>query len=186
VIRHALEAIKPSNTTRLAALVLEDLEIAAYGAPGMPFDAAPFALDGALLLYPGSGVPARTVVSSVPRGAPVTLVVPDGNWSQTRRMVRRLCDRMTLRRLSIELPTDSRSAHPRMRAVGDRPDASCSTIEALAEALALLEGERGDTIRAALRGAYEQMVRATLSSRGHTARNPAQNVGGAESGLTRC
>lgn len=160
IVRHVREAEKPSNTARLASLMLENCEIVPYGAEGQPFDPAGRALEGAYLLYPGSAAPPPP---PAPPGTPRTLVVPDGNWSQARRMARRLADRVPMKRLSLDgVPAD----RVRLRHEA-RPD-TCSTIEAIADALALLEGEAGAHIAAVLHDAYTQMTHNSLKVRGRS------------------
>jgi len=129
IVRHHLEQFRSSNSGRLANLALPNSVIVNHGGIGGP--AALPDLDGAWLLFP-EGEP-RT---RAPEPPPKQLIVLDATWSQARRMYRKL-DR--LRGLPmLRLPEGAR-ANARFRAA---PSADrVSTIEAIAAALRLLEGD---------------------------------------------
>jgi DTW domain-containing protein YfiP len=78
--------------------------------------------------------PANRVTIPVPR--PARLVVPDGSWRQARRIIARFPEVQQLPRFSLPPPE---ATQRRMR----RPPLAegMSTIEAVARALAVLEGE---------------------------------------------
>ncbi|MBX3156244.1 MAG: DTW domain-containing protein [Deltaproteobacteria bacterium] len=123
IVRHPAERHRSSNSGRLAHLALTNSVLVEYRAP-MP------ELDGAWLLYP-EGPPCL----AAPEPPPRQLVVLDGTWSQARRMFRKLAP---LRGLPIlRLPEGARA--PRMREAPS-PD-RVSTIEAIARALRVLEGD---------------------------------------------
>jgi DTW domain-containing protein YfiP len=126
IVRHHLERFRSSNSGRLAQLALERCEIVEHG--GNAGVAKLPALAGACLLYP-LGSPA------VPEPPPSQIVVLDATWSQARRMYRKLDG---LRGLPIwRLPDAAMPA--RMR---EAPAAGfVSTIEAIAGALAVLDGD---------------------------------------------
>jgi len=86
-----------------------------------------------VLLYPGEG--AIDITRSPPPG-PVTLVVVDGTWSQTKKVVRTNPLLAALPRYAFVPPQPSEY---RIRKEPD--DASVATIEALVHALTALEGE---------------------------------------------
>lgn len=86
-----------------------------------------------ILLYPGRG--AIDIMRSPPPG-PVTLVVVDGTWSQTKKVVR---TNPTLAALPRYAFTPPRPSEYRIRKEPD--DASVATIEALVHALTALEGD---------------------------------------------
>ena len=152
VLRHNKEAHKSTNTARLAALALPRCHILPYGAPGRPFDASGLDAPGTWLLFPEAPPP--------PEGTPPPerLVVLDGNWTQARRMYHRLPE---LRRLpGLGLPHPDPEARRLRRA--PHPE-SMSTLEAMAAALALLEG--GHVARPLL-ALHELMIERVLQSRG--------------------
>ena len=128
IIRHHTERFRSSNSGRLAHLALPNSVIHDYGGPIGTAQVPP--LDPrAWLLWP-EGEPTLEVTDP-----PEQLVVLDATWSQARRMYRKLPVRgMRLLRLP-EAPMPE----ARMRA-SPAPD-RVSTIEAIARALRLLEGE---------------------------------------------
>jgi DTW domain-containing protein YfiP len=152
LIRHHKEKEKSTNTARIAALALARCQLRPYGAPGEPFDGSELKAADTWLLFPGTQPPAP--------GAPLPrrLVVVDGNWSQARRMVHRVPALRVLPSLTLPPPApDSR----RLR----RPPhpEGMSTLEAIAGALALLEGEE---VARPLYELNERMIDRVLESRG--------------------
>lgn len=131
VIRHVREEDKLSNSVRVAALALPSLRVHRYGVEGPRFDAQALLGEGTALLYPLEEGALVADPASVRR-----LVVPDGTWAQSRRMVRRVPGLLELPRLHLpELPP----ARSRLR----RPTTpeGMATLEALAAAVGLLEDE---------------------------------------------
>jgi DTW domain-containing protein YfiP len=122
IVRHAMERWKPSNTARLAALALPDSRIVEYGLADRA--EPPIPTDDAVLLWPEGDPDARAG----------TLVVVDGSWSQARRMVQRVPALRRLPRLSLPPPP------PRDRLRREHLAEGMSTLEAIARALAHLEG----------------------------------------------
>lgn len=89
-----------------------------------------------ILLYPGEG--AIDIVAHPPPG-PVTLVVIDGTWSQTKKVLRENPILAALPRYAFVPPAPSEYR------IRKEPDfASVATIEALVHALAALEGPTAD------------------------------------------
>jgi DTW domain-containing protein YfiP len=137
VLLHRLEAPKTTNTGRMAALAL-GARLERWGEIDRSRPTLP---DGELLvLFPLDD--ARPLVpADAERRA--TLVVPDGNWPQARKIARRvLADagaRATPVRLTGERPSGYALRHTR------RQDAT-STLEAIAHALRVLEGPRGEEV----------------------------------------
>lgn len=152
VIRHNKEKEKSTNTARMAALALSRCQVLTYGAPGQPFDASVLEGPDTWLLFPDAQVPA-------PRAAaPQRLVVLDGNWGQARRMLQRV---PALRRLpGLALPPPP--PHTRRLRRPPNPE-GMSTLEAMAGAVALLEGEE---LARHLYTLHELMIDRVLASRG--------------------
>ena len=124
IVRHRLEKFRSSNTGRLAHLALSNSEIVEQGAAIPP-------LAGAWLLFP-EGEP----IAATPVPPPAQLVVLDATWSQARRMYRKLA---ALRGLPILRLPDAPMPVARLR---ESPGPGrVSTIEAIARALRLLEGD---------------------------------------------
>jgi DTW domain-containing protein YfiP len=134
IVRHFSEQSRSSNSGRLAHLALPNSETIDHNAiddAGRCVPAVLPPLDGAWLLYPAG--PPRT---TRPEPPPKQLVVLDATWAQTRRMYRKLD---ALRGLpTLRLP-DAPMAAARLRA--SPGPGQVSTIEAIARALRLLEGE---------------------------------------------
>jgi tRNA-uridine aminocarboxypropyltransferase len=126
LVRHASERERLSNTARWAALAL-GAEIVEHGLPGPPLDDAPLRAARARVLFPSPHPE-----DASPSPAPAVLVVPDGTWSQSRRMMQRIPALRTLPRLALSGPP----AGLRLR----RPPTAhgMSTAEAIAGALAAL------------------------------------------------
>jgi DTW domain-containing protein YfiP len=128
---HRVEAQKPSNTARLAARALSRASFHVRGADA-PREPPPpegrrlvlFPAEGARPLVPGEGL----------QGDPVQLIVPDGTWSQARRMARR--DPWTLDAETVCLPEGPPTRYNLRR--NTRPEGLC-TLEAIARALAVIE-----------------------------------------------
>jgi DTW domain-containing protein len=144
IVRHRRERSRSSNSGRLAHLALPNSVIVDYGGdhPGdpqgdddrgvRPGGAAVLPpLDGAWLLFP-AGEP----VSGPPSPPPAQLVVLDATWSQARRMYRKLD---ALRGLPILRLPDTPMPAARLR--NSPAPGRVSTIEAIARALRLLEGD---------------------------------------------
>lgn len=151
VIRHALESLKTTNTARLASLILPGLRIVSWG--GIEDDAhdaiAAIPEDGAVMLYPMA--PERTASGEGAFEGPRTLIVPDGNWNQSKRIVRRLLQARPMPFFGLA-DGPARTAK-RLREpihAGQR-----STLEAIAAALGRVEDP---SIEARLLAAYDDFV----------------------------
>ncbi|HWU90069.1 MAG TPA: tRNA-uridine aminocarboxypropyltransferase [Kofleriaceae bacterium] len=131
IVRHHLERWRSSNSGRLAHLALPNSALIDHGGAGGM--AALPALDDAWLLFP-EGEPMRAPPPVPPR----QLVVLDATWSQARRMFRKLG---ALRGLPVLRLPDAPMPAARLR---ESPaPGRVSTIEAIARALRLLEGDDG-------------------------------------------
>lgn len=129
IVRHHLERWRSSNSGRLAHLALPNSEIVEHGGPAGIAALPPLA--GAWLVFP-EGEPA--VAAPVP--PPRQLVVLDATWSQARRMYRKLD---AVRGLPILRLPDAPMPAARLR---ESPaPGRVSTIEAIARALRLVEGD---------------------------------------------
>ncbi|HET7500519.1 MAG TPA: tRNA-uridine aminocarboxypropyltransferase [Kofleriaceae bacterium] len=129
IVRHHSERWRSSNSGRLAHLALPNSEIVEHGGVAGPAVLPPLA--GAWLVFP-EGAPA----TAPPVPPPGQLVVLDATWSQARRMFRKLAG---LRGLPILRLPDAPMPAARLR---ESPSPGrVSTIEAIARALRLIEGE---------------------------------------------
>lgn len=132
VVAHYIELHKTSNTSRLAALALSSATVRGRGHP-QERTAPPVPEGRRLVLYPG--VSSR-VLTAADAGDDVVLVVPDGTWTQAGRIARR--DSAALGAEQVRLPGVMQSRYTLRR--GAREGGVC-TLEAIARALSILEGE---------------------------------------------
>ncbi len=129
IVRHHLERHRSSNSGRLAHLALPNSVIVDHGGHEGP--ARLPALEGAWLLYPLGEPTVRC-----PEPAPHQLIVLDATWSQARRMYRKLGALRGLPTLCLpEAPM------PAARLRESPGPGQVSTIEAIARALRILEGD---------------------------------------------
>jgi DTW domain-containing protein YfiP len=149
IVRHHLERFRSSNSGRLANLALPNSEIIDHGGSGGPAKLRD--TEGAWLLFP-EGEPMH--VAPVP--PPKRLIVLDATWSQARRMYRKLD---VLRGVPLlRLPDDPM---PEARLRESPGPGRVSTIEAIARALRMLEG---DEVATALEQLFALAVRRAQST----------------------
>ena len=162
IIRHQWEAWKSTGTARIAGLLLANLRIVDM-APEHPepVRALLAQLSDAWLLYPGKEAAAR--LTTPPR----TLVVLDGTWRQTRKMLRRLPELSRLPRFALEAAAPA-GPHSRLR---EAPDPSArSTLESIAAALGQLHSP---TLGQHLLDLHQHFVNQTRLARGQRLSDPA-------------
>ena len=131
IVRHHWEAFKSTGTARVAALALSNLRIVDFVPENPdPTRRAIAELEDACLLYPG-GTAAERVTTP-----PKTLLLLDGTWRQTAKMLRRLPETAKLPRISLAA-APAAEARDRLR---ESPHvAARSTLESIADALFALE-----------------------------------------------
>jgi len=149
VVRHAREAMKSTGTVRVAALALPDAHVLEYGEDTEPAQSqlAPLLGPGTFLLFPAE--PSTPWDAAAVRN----LVVLDGTWRQARRMYHRLPALHALPKLA--LPPKAEKV---LRLRDSTTEGGRSTLEALADALALLEGEAVARPLHALHAEYVERV----------------------------
>lgn len=145
---HKFEQWKTTNTGWLAARATGG-EVFVRGMEQAP----PLGLTNAAVLYPSE----HAIVLS-PESGFTTLVIPDGTWSQVRRIVRREDSIAHLPHVKLAAPPPS--AYKLRR--GAR-EGGVATLEAVAHAIAALEGEAAAE---PLHRIFAVMVQRTLASRG--------------------
>lgn len=154
IVRHAREADKSTGTARIAGLALPNSALIDFGEESAPVDEALKPLvAGAWLLFPSDeeGAPA-------PVGVPQRLIVLDGTWRQTRRMLRKLPSLAGVPRFGLP----AKAAAPlRLRESSDPQNRS--TLEAIADALTVLEGAEAG---ARLQALHTLMVERVFRARG--------------------
>jgi DTW domain-containing protein YfiP len=177
LVIHRYEDRKPTNTGRLATECLANSEVIVRGHashPTPPFACAPGTQP--LFLFPHEDASPLTELAVGPR--PVTLVVPDGNWRQASKVRHRVPGLRDVPCVSLPVGAPSRY---RLRT--EAHEAGLATIEAIARALRLLEGEEGPRVQAALELVFGAMVDRTLWSRGMV--RTANVTGGIPPGVVR-
>jgi DTW domain-containing protein YfiP len=138
LVVHVYDLGRTSNTVRLLTLAVRDATLIRHGMFPTPADPASHVPAGAtpVVLFPSLGATPLTseFVASLP--SPPCLIVPDGNWRQANRMVKRLP--LLVDAVKVTLPARSfRGSALRRNHLGHH----MSTYEAVAQALAVLEGE---------------------------------------------
>jgi len=165
IIMHRREVFKPSGTSRLAGLALENCDVYLRGHEEQPLVLEDLFPDPESCLFLNLSAESHVLDAAFVAGQSFArLVVPDGSWRQARKMGRR---ESTLKRMTwVRLPPGPRS-HYLLRA---QPiSGGLATIEAIALALGILDGP---AVQDHLERVFSLMVERTLSHRFHT-RRPA-------------
>jgi DTW domain-containing protein YfiP len=136
VVMHRIEALRSTNTGRLAAAMLARATLRIRGDRDRPDEPPP--AGRRLVLFPAEGARPLTTADAADD---LVLVVPDGTWSQARRIHRR--DPCARDAETVTLPTVVTSAYALRR--NARAGGLC-TLEAIAAALAVLEGPSVATV----------------------------------------
>jgi DTW domain-containing protein YfiP len=137
VIMHAKEWRRSTNTGHLVKAAVNGSEIRLHGRVHECVSSA--GIDArspsTLVLYPGRGAEPLTAafVAALPR--PLTLLVPDGNWNQAKKMMTRVPMLGEARAVSLVGPTLDVECLRR-----NDGDERMSTFQAIAQALGALEG----------------------------------------------
>ena len=156
VVMHRRELHKPSNSGRLALMLMQNSALEIRG--GDPPDLAKHASTErrTLLLFPRDDARILTpeLLAEDPR--PVTLFVPDGTWSQARRAVNR---EPVLAAAEAVLPPPGAPTRYLLRK--EHVDGGLGTGEAIARALRILEG---DATADALERLFDLLVERTFST----------------------
>lgn len=171
ILMHTSEEALTTNTGRLAAKALPNSEIRIRGRKDQPMSSVGLVGEGrhSLLLYPSPhAVELSADFVSTLKG-PVTLIVPDGSWAQTRRIVRRETALAAIPH--VKLPTGPPSDY-RLRL--QPSEKSLCTLEAIARTLGVLESREAQARMEAL---LRVMVERTLWSRGMIAADQCTTAG---------
>ena len=164
LILHQLEDRKPSNTGRLAQRCLPNSEVVIRGnyehATTIPsWDA----VGDPVLLFPHPD--ARPLEEWRDHARPITLIVPDGTWRQAQRARRRMAG---LAAVPCALVSRDQPSNYRLRRTHD--SRRLATLEAIAEALCVLEGPAGPAARDQLLRIFDVMVERSMRLRAPVAR----------------
>lgn len=169
LVLHYREQQQTSNTGHLLHLALPNSEVRIYGDFNAPMPTEDLAPEDhqTYVLFPGPEARELSLDELRRDGRPVNLILPDGTWRQSSRMMRR-CE--PLRQLPARLlPPGPPSAYQLRRA--EQPE-RISTFEAGARALGLLEGPQ---VQGPLEEIFRVMVERSLWARN---RLPAHLVAG--------
>jgi DTW domain-containing protein YfiP len=176
LVMHRLENAKSTNTGRIATACLANSEIIVRGHDGRPSE--PLAWGDAvqpLLLFPfEDAMPIVDAARALDR-RPVVLVVPDGTWRQASKVRRRVPGVADMTCVSV-----SGEARLPVRLRAEAHAHGLSTIEAIARAMAILEGSH---VQRTLERVFRSMVERTLWTRGELA--AADVCGGIPEGAVR-
>ncbi|MBT6434361.1 MAG: DTW domain-containing protein [Deltaproteobacteria bacterium] len=137
VVLHCGELSRPSNTGHLIPLALTQARcIVRGGESGERLDAQGLLDDERrnVLLYPDPNATVLSTEFNTQDERPLTLIVPDGSWRQSRRMFCRDLGILPIERVC--LPVGELSQYELRR---QTDPAHCSTLEAVARALGVLE-----------------------------------------------
>lgn len=157
VVVHLREVVKTTNTGTVAARLVAGSSILVHGERDKPVPVPDFSGRRPLVLFPSDD--ATPLCAAHTEGEPVTLVVPDGSWSQARRMIHRIDWMKTLPRVTLP-PGGGRTGYLLRRS--DR-EGGLATMEAIARALGVLDGPEAT---ATLERVFALLVTRTLAARG--------------------
>lgn len=150
---HRQELSKPTNTGRLLLKTLSNVKTVTRAvASPEPIPLAPSSR--ALVLHPD----ARRTIAKSDASPDTVLIVPDGTWSQSRRMMAR--DPALIQAERVRLPEGPDSIYLLRKAPHE---GHLCTLEAVARALAVLEGPE---VEARLMALLRAMVTSAMKTRG--------------------
>jgi tRNA pseudouridine65 synthase len=155
LVMHASERERPTATGPLAVECLPNSALHVHGLRDQPVDLAPEFATGrrVLVLFPADDARPLDAVAADADPRPVTLVVPDGSWSQARRAARRVPGLADAERVTLPAGAPTEWG---IRA--ETKEGGLSTFEAIARSLAILEGPE---VEAAMMPAFRRMVQET-------------------------
>lgn len=157
---HYREARKPSNTGQLAARCVERGRVEIFGKRGQALE-EPSVGDGELPLLMFPDEDAAPIARYAASERPIALFVPDGNWRQASKVRRRVPGYGAMP--CVTLPEAGPTAY-RLRA--EPREGGLATLEAIARALGILEGDAGPQTERAMLAVFRVMVERTLWFRG--------------------
>jgi DTW domain-containing protein YfiP len=174
LVMHCKENNMTTNTGRLAVRKLKNSKLYLRGARDQPFELSKdqLDLDNTFVLFPSSASQVLTPEWVIGRKKPITLIVPDGSWSQATRMYRR--DKVLNSLPTVTLISQGESQY-QLRKINEAT--RVCTLEAIARAFEILEGSvNGPVVRRELERVFKIFVDRVLYSRGQ--KNINQVYGG--------
>jgi DTW domain-containing protein YfiP len=157
IVRHEREGWKSTGTARIAQLAMPNLRIVEYGEDAEPAKSAlPAEVVGAHLLFPGDD--AVTLSPAASSDEIRRLIVIDGTWRQTRKMFSKLPALHGVPKVQL-----SGGAAKVLRLRESKFEEGRSTLEAIAEAVEMLEGR---DVAAPLYALHSNYVERVFRARG--------------------
>jgi DTW domain-containing protein YfiP len=173
LVMHTKEWRRSSNTGQLLRLCTPNVKIKIHGRPGDLAGGGPGTWSDAsgwvdrertrpVVLYPSDDaiILSRDLAQADPR--PLTIIVPDGSWSQARHIVKRVKGLDAFPRVALP-----HAAVAMLRPRRNIDDSRMSTYEAIAQALAVLEDE---ALAAPLADFFRQIAARMLCMRGRVSK----------------
>jgi DTW domain-containing protein len=157
---HAKELKRTTNTGRLAVKALKNSEMIIRGLDHERLDLTSRLTSNyqSLLFYPSADASELTKEFLNQFDRPIQLLVPDGNWRQASKVHFRHPELKGIPRVKISKANES-LFHLRAEATEE----GMATLEAIAEALKIIEGE---AVFKSLNDLYQAKLKATLKGRG--------------------
>jgi DTW domain-containing protein YfiP len=160
ILMHHLEQVLTTNTAKLAHKSLINSEIRVHGRKDDRLSSSSLHEVGrtSLLLYPSPSATMLTLDYIATLPGPVTLIVPDANWRQTHKFVRR--EPALVGIPHVQLPAGPPTEYLlRLQ----RSEVGVCTLEAIARSIGILESQEA---QGQLERVLRVMVERTLWSRG--------------------
>jgi DTW domain-containing protein YfiP len=154
LVMHWREIAKTTNSGKVAARCLVGSKILEHGRRDRPLERPDFGTTTPVLLFPSDNATPLAEVKG-----PVTLIVPDGTWTQAIRMGRRIPWMAELPR--VALPEHDGKTTYLLRS--SERSGGLGTMEAIARAFGVLEGP---AVQAKLDHIFKLFVERTLAARG--------------------
>lgn len=160
LIIHAKELKRTTNTGRLALKALVNSEMRIRGKEHEALDLSDLLTPSyrTLLFYPSENALELDEKLISEDSRPIQLIVPDGNWRQASKVHYRHQELQDIPRVKISTPNTAK-AHIR----AETTEAGMATLEAIAHALGIIEGEQ---VKKILMDIYQKKLEATLLGRG--------------------
>ena len=160
LIIHAKELKRTTNTGRLALKSLTNSQMKIRGEDLTPLDLSDLLTDQyqTLLFYPSDTALELSLDYLKQFKKPIQLLVPDGNWRQASKVHSRHKELESVPRVMISKPNLA-SQHLRKESFEE----GMSTLQAIAEALKIIEGEE---VYQSLMKVYQAKLENTLKGRG--------------------
>jgi DTW domain-containing protein len=171
VLMHSREEVLPTNTARLAVKALVNSELRIHGRQDerMSFEGLREPGRQSLLLYPSEHASELSADFVSQLAGPVNLIVPDANWKQTKKFVRREPGLIGIPH--VQLPAGPPSEY--LLRTQHRSTNLC-TLEAIARAIGFLESRDAQQ---QLETLLNVLVERTLWSRGWLAAKHCKTAG---------